>query len=341
MRNIVRILASMLLLVAATACEHKELCYHHPEHAPKYQIEVVADYRYDWEEHYSGTDWKQNWPAYYTPYDQLRPGKPSGLRVVNYSIDNNSNTHNIAADGGIITLFEGVNNILFYNNDTEYILFSRINDEHGASTRATTRSRTRSTYKSSKYADDGEDTMTPPDVLFANYYADYICEKVVAPVQVPVTLQPLVFTYKIRYEFAEGLELVSLARGAISGMARSVILDTGETTEEAATLLFDCEVTNFGARAKVNSFGVPAFPNDHYPSRADYKHALNLEVMLKNGSMVSFDFDITDQVKAQPHGGVIVVKDIVVKPQDTPQSGGAFDVAVSDWGPYEDIYLPL
>ena len=199
MRNIVRILASMLLLVAATACEHKELCYHHPEHAPKYQIEVVADYRYDWEEHYSGTDWKQNWPANYTPYDQLRPGKPSGLRVVNYSIDNNSNTHNIAADGGIITLFEGVNDILFYNNDTEYILFSRINDEHGASTRATTRSRTRSTYKSSKYADDGEDTMTPPDVLFANYYADYICEKVVAPVQVPVTLQPLVFTYKIRY----------------------------------------------------------------------------------------------------------------------------------------------
>ena len=333
-----------LLLMATTSCEHKELCYHHSEHAQKYHIKVVADYRLDWEECYDGPDWKANWPESYVDYNSLRPSKPSGLRVVNNDLQGNSNTHNLAADGGVVTLYEGVNDLLFYNNDTEYILFSRINDMNGASTRATTRattrSRTRATYMGSKYANEGEATITPPDALFANYYEDYLAEKVVEPTVVEVTLQPLVFTYKIRYEIVEGLEHVSLARGALSGMARSVTLDTGETSAEAATLLFDCETTDFGSRAKVNSFGVPAFPNANYPSRSEIKHALNLEVMLKNGTMQSFDFDVTDQVLAQPQGGVIVVKDIVVKQEEGKPSGG-FDVSVSDWGPYEDIVLPL
>ena len=124
-------------------------------------------------------------------------------------------------------------------------------------------------------------------------------------------------------------------------MARSVNINTGETSTEAATLLYDCEMAPWGSRAFVTSFGLPAFPNASYPSRAKIKHALNLEVMLKNGTMLSFDFDVTDQIEAQPHGGVIVVKDIVVKPESGTQASGGFDVDVKDWGPYEDIYLPL
>jgi hypothetical protein len=46
-------------------------------------------------------------------------------------------------------------------------------------------------------------------------------------------------------------------------------------------------------------------------------------------------------VNAQPHGGVIVVDGIVVKKEDGVQGSGAFDVVVDDWGPYEDIVLPL
>ena len=345
MKKLLLTLAAIASLCLHTSCEHKDLCYNHPDHAHKYHIKVVADYRLDWEECYGGPDWKANWPASYIDYNSLRPGKPSGLRLVNNDIKGNTNTHNIAANGGTVTLYEGVNDLLFYNNDTEYILFSRIEGSNGASTRATTRAttrtRTRATYMGSKYANEGEQTMTPPDALFANFYEGYLADKVIEPTPVEVTLQPLVFTYKIRYEFAEGLEYVSLTRGALSGMARSVILDTGVTSDEAATLLFDCEMTPFGSRAKVNTFGVPAFPNANYPSRSEAKHALNLEVMLKNGTMLSFDFDVTDQVLAQPHGGVIVVKDIVVDYEEGTQGSGGFDVSVSDWGPYEDIVLPL
>lgn len=338
MKNMLRVLA-LLVSMAATSCNHQELCYDHPPHALRHHINVMADYRYDWEETYQGVDWENNWPVHYLEYDSFRPGKPGGLRVVVTDIEGNSDIHNIPVDGGVVTLNEGVNDLLFYNNDTEYILFTR--QGNGATTRATTRSRTRSTYISSKYANEGEETVNAPDMLYGNFIDDYIAQKVVTPPDLEVTLHPLVFTYKIRYEFESGLEYVSLARGALTGMARSVLMNTGYTSDDPATILYDCEKTDFGARAVIKSFGVPSFPNDNYGSRTSGKHALNLEIMLRNGNILNYDFDVSDQVTAQPHGGVIVVKGIVVKEEDGMAGTGGFDVDVKDWGEYEDIEIPL
>ena len=332
-------LAALMLIVGITSCEHKDLCEHHRDHAHKYHINIVADYRYDWEECLGGPNWLENWPEGYLPYDDLRPGKPSGLRVVNINENGGYNTHNIKPEGGVVMLYEGEQDLLFYNNDTEYIIFSRSGD--GITTRATTRTRTRASYLGSEYTNEGETTVAPPDMLYANFFEGYIPEKVVDPVDVEVTLQPLVFTYKIRYEFASGLKYVSMARGALSGMAKEVLLNTGETSEEPATVLYDCEVTDFGVRAIVNSFGAPAFPHPNYPTRTENKHGLNLEVTLRNGKVKEFNFDVTDQVKAQPHGGVIVVSGIEIPEDEGTQGSGGFDVEVDDWGEYEDIPLPL
>ena len=338
-RHLVYILLGLVILTSAASCTHKDLCYNHSEHALRYHINIVADYRLEWEE-LGEYDWKNQWPEGYTPYDSYRPSKPTGLRVVNYNELGESNIHNIGADGGVVTLYEGVNDMLLYNNDTEYIVFSNVGN--GATTRATTRTRTRATYMGNTYGNDAEEeTVTPPDMLFANYVEEYIPEKLVKPVDVEVTLHPLVFTYKVRYEFESGLEYVSLARGALSGMAREVVLSTGTTSPEAATLLYDCEMTDFGARATFKSFGVPDFPNPNYATRAENRHALNLEVMLRNGHIITYEFDVTDLVKAQPHGGVIVVDGIVVTEEQGTQGSGAFDVEVNDWGEYEDIILPL
>lgn len=328
-----------LLAVLVSSCQHKDLCLHHREHAFKYHVNIIADYRQDWEENHGFNDWELTWPDHYMPYEDIRPKKPSGLRVVNSNSDGESNIHNISPDGGVVTLYEGVNDILFYNNDTEYIVFSR--SDHGATTRATTRTRTRATFKSSQYAHENEETMTPPDMLYANYYEGYFAEKQLEPDDMEITLQPLVFTYKIRYEFESGLQYVAIARGALSGMAISVLMNTGETSEVSSTLLYDCELKDYGVGALVNSFGVPAFPNMNYPTKTEAKHALTLELLLKNGKMLTLDYDVTDQVQSQPHGGVIVVSGIVIKQEDGSQGSGAFDVDVKDWGDYEDIYLPL
>ena len=199
----------------------------------------------------------------------------------------------------------------------------------------------RRAYNGNSYADPDEKTVNAPDVLFANYHENYISYKTEGPVLYPVELQPLVFTYKIRFEFAEGLKFVALARGALSGMAESVELNTGETSEKGATILFDCEMTSFGARAFVNSFGIPSYPNPNYPTTRATSHGLTLEVMLRNGKMVTFEYDVTDVVNKQPHGGVIVRSGVVIDQKDGVQGSGAFDVEVDDWGPYEDIPLPL
>ena len=337
MKKIIFILA--FLVVVLPSCQHKDLCFHHREHAFKYHVNIIADYRQDWEENHGFNDWELTWPDHYMPYEDIRPKKPSGLRVVNSNSNGESNIHNISADGGVVSLYEGVNDILFYNNDTEYIVFSR--SDHGATTRATTRTRTRATFKSSQYAHENEETMTPPDMLYANYYEGYFAEKQLVPDDMEITLQPLVFTYKIRYEFESGLQYVAIARGALSGMAISVLMNTGETSEVSSTLLYDCELKDYGVGALVNSFGVPAFPNMNYPTKTEAKHALTLELLLKNGKMLTLDYDVTDQVQSQPHGGVIVVSGITIKQEDGSQGSGAFDVEVNDWGEYEDIYLPL
>lgn len=337
MKRLVYIIA--LLAFVLPSCQHKELCYNHRDHAHRYHVNIVADYRQDWEELNNYKNWLKDWPSHYMPYDDLRPGTPSGIRVINYGGDGQSNIHNIQANGGIVSLYEGPNDILFYNNDTEYIIFSRTG--HGVTTRATTRTRTRATYKGSPFAYENEETMTPPDMLYANFFEGVIAEKSLDPVDLEVTLQPLVYTYKIRYEFAEGLKYVAIARGALTGMASSVLMNTGETSDVTATLIYDCELQDYGARALVNSFGIPGYPNANYPTKAPAKHGLNLELVLKNGKLVTFDFDVTDQIEAQPHGGVIVVDGIVIKSEDGSQGSGAFDVDVNDWGEYEDIYLPL
>ena len=325
-----------LASIFATSCNHKELC----EDARMYHINLHADYRLDWEDT-NDIDWKSPgcWPEHYLAYDNLRPNIPDELLLAwDYKNGRANYLNYTKPGGGVINLGNEYTNLLIHN-DSEY------NDIHyssdGTIVRATTRTSTRASFTGYKLGEVKEETKKSPDMLFANYCSDYISYKTLGPVDFHVELQPLVFTYKVRYEFAEGLEYVALARGALSGMAESVIMDTGETSSTGATIVYDCDLTDFGARALVKSFGIPGFPNPNYPMTRATKHGLNLEVMLRNGKLVTFNFDVTDQVNAQPHGGVIVVDGIVVKKEDGVQGSGAFDVVVDDWGPYEDIVLPL
>ena len=333
------ILASMVILAAS--CRHKDLCYEHDSHALRYQVNIKASYELEWEYAYNnGTDWENQWPAEFGfPYSELKPVKPSGLRVLAYADDSKYDLTNMPADGGVLRLRNADNDLLFYNNDTETIIFNDLNTSASAS--ATTRTKSRASYKGSPYiADAQERTVTEPDMLFGQYKEDLHLELSDSAEALPIVMKPLVYTYAIRYEFEEGLEYVALARGAIAGMAESVYLNTGKTSDRPVTVLYECTVEDFGAQAVVKTFGVPDFPNENY-TKAGRVYALNLEVRLKNGIVKIFDFNVTDQIEKQPHGGVIVVDGIRIEKEDGEKGGGGFDVDVDDWGEYEDIPLPL
>ena len=86
---------------------------------------------------------------------------------------------------------------------------------------------------------------------------------------------------------------------------------------------------------------MPNFPGDHYVRQSiAQRQGLNLEVMLKNGKIKTFEFDVSDQLTSQPRGGVITVSGLTVTDEEAGGDTG-FNVNVDDWGEYEDIELPL
>ena len=212
-----------------------------------------------------------------------------------------------------------------------------------ASASATTHSLTRGAFEA---LHAGERTVNQPDMLYGAYIGSYEALPTQETVGLPVRLQPLTYTYLVRYEFQQGFQYVALARGALAGMAESVYLNDGHTGPEAATVMFDCTLRDYGPEATVKSFGIPDYPGDHYGDgtrTTERSYHLNLEVRLHNGAMKTFEFDVTDQVKAQPRGGVIIVSDglVITDEEGAAGSDSGFDIDVEGWGDYIDIPLPL
>ena len=329
--------SSFFILLLLSGCR-KDLCYTHDEHGWAVKVNVVADWEQEWERMHE-TDWEQNWMEDFScSYDELRPDVADGIRVLVYPDQGNRyNEYNLEAECGRLSMAEGMNSLLFYNNDTEYIVFSDLDASAAAS--ATTRTRTRTTFTSTPAHAD-ERTINEPDMLYGTYVDEYEAQKTVEPVDLPLTMRPLVYTYLVRYEFSHGLEYVALARGALAGMAESVYLQDGHTGEAAATVLYDCTLQSYGAEAQVQTFGVPNYPGEGY-GRAAQVYTLNLEVRLNNGKILDYEFDVTAQVEKQPRGGVILVDGIEVSDEDGQEGSGGFDVDVDGWGDYVDIPLPL
>lgn len=320
----------------------KDLCYNHFR-----QADIELDWEYAWERDY-GRDWQTNWSVetYGREYASLLPGQPEGVTALIYDAAGKSGKRFLKPEGGDAVLSEGEHDFLFYNNDTEYIIFDFEGENDVASSRpeeakATTTTRTRSTLRA---LHEGERTVSPPDMLYGAFVGKVPGVDLHESVAVRPTMRPLVYTYVIRYEFAEGLEHVALARGALAGMAESVYLRDGRTSDKTATILFDCEKTEWGVQAIVKSFGVPGFPDTYYPRSVEGEEAneknyvLNLEVMLGNEKMKTYEFDITEQMQQQPRGGVITVKNVAIS-EDEGGFDSGFQIIVTDWGEYEDIDL--
>lgn len=344
-----RKIAAGLLLAAAfttTGCR-KDLCYNHDEHAPSVKAVVEPEWMQEWENPYTGgdiqLDWEEIWEEQGWPrsYDEFRPDIADGIRSIVYNEDAAPSTSNLDNDGGVISMTEGTHSILFYNNDTEYIIFDGTNNS--ATATASTRTRTRAGYRAPEPHQD-ERTITTPDPLYASYVPSYEAHKSLTPDRLPVTMFPRTYTYLIRYRFKSGLQYVSQAKGALAGMAEKVYLNDGHTDGAAATLLFDCKVDDKGCTAEVVCFGVPNFAyktNEYLDDPENLHCVLNLEVLLKNGKRLTFDKDVSFGMRLQPRGGVLLFDDIEISDEDGQEGSGGFDADVEDWGDEIEVPLPL
>ena len=320
-----------------SSCMH-DLCYNHDEHSSAVRVDTRFSWELEWERNFS-VDWEEIWKDHWNPtYDELRPRQATGVRAKLWHESGRTDERHLPAQGGRLPMSEGTNEILFYNNDTEYIVYDGLVASSTAI--ATTRPLPRGSFKA---LHEGERTVNQPDMLYANYLEAYEAHVTFEPDLLPVTLHPLVYTYLVRYKFVEGLQYVALARGALAGMAESVYLSDGHTGDAAATVMYDGTVEDFGVEARVRCFGVPNYPGDHY-TRGDGSPAhiaLNLEVRMYNGKFKTFEFDVTEQVLSQPRGGIIIVDDLAITADEGGGGGGGFDVDVDGWGEQIDIPLPL
>lgn len=144
LRNIAVNLGVMGLVLFPISCR-KDLCYNHEEHSYSVKVNMVSEWEQEWERAYD-YDWKQLWNGEWNrAYDDLRPEPADGIRVQVYTDDGQNIESNLSAEGGRLSMPEGTHDLLFYNNDTEYIVFEGITASVSAT--ATTRSITRGSFK--------------------------------------------------------------------------------------------------------------------------------------------------------------------------------------------------
>lgn len=342
----IKLLAAATMLLALTTGCRKELCYDHDKHALRCRLVMTPSWEQEWERDY-GADWNATWDEakFGWSYNDLRPATSKGLAVFVYDDTDSevppvSNEFHIAPEGEMIMISEGSHRLLIFNDDTRNIIIDNMASLPSA--RATTRARSRASYAQFH---SKENTVGAPDMLYGHYQPHIATTLSATWAPYEFTMRPLVYKYLVRYEIESGIEYITQARGAMAGMAENVYLNDGHTGDEAATVLFDCELTGYGAEAHVLSFGVPGFPDRYYERKSlkapadDHRYALNLELRLTSGQSYSLDFDITDQVDRQPRGGVITVSGIRLSDEGKPSGGSAFDVNVSEWGDYEEIPL--
>lgn len=332
-------IAFMMILVSFMMSCRDELCYNHFP-----QLGVSLSWEHEWERDY-GMNHAANWDAsiYGLDYDALRPSTPEWVNLVLFAEDGSHNENYMNNKGEEITVEADMDHsLLLYNGDTEYIILSDIAFPPNARASATERSRASLTYFSEVYPHSR--TTNPPDILYSAYTPQVEAIGNHENRSISVRMQPLVYTYIIRYEFEYGNEHIALARGALGGMAESVYLLDGHTSEETAIILYDCDIKDYGCEARVMSFGTPGFPDEYY-GKADERisntpFTLNLEVRLKNGNYVEFNTDVRDQIISQPRGGVIKVSGLRIEDKDSSSEAG-FNITVDDWGEREDIELPV
>lgn len=335
----IKLAVAILMLPILASCRH-ELCY---EHFPVLDMSFL--WEQEWERDY-GRHHLDGWDSEYhgREYGELRPDVPEWITMVKYHEEGEPEERYLTPDGARYIMDDRQpKSILLYNGDTEYIVLSDVASMFDARATATSRSRASISFVTERHPDAR--STNPPDVLYAAFYDNMTKINNHETRQMPVKMQPLVYTYVITYEFEHGIENVALARGALGGMAESVYLRNGTTSDNASIILFDCDIKSYGCRAEVRSFGVPGFPDSYYGRNAvdDKKkeYTLNLEVRLFNGKTLEYNFDISDQLADQPRGGIIKVSGIRIEDEVAQGGGSAFDVDVSDWGSSVDIDLPV
>ena len=372
-RHILPLITLMISLVMVlSGCERKDLYL-----AQRGTIDVnVSVYNINLDLLW-GLEWKTQWQYLWDEslYGPIGYTEPTGVRANVYSLNEERErirytTRNFGNEGGRVSLTTSKTyDMAFYNNDTEYILFST--DESNAYYHATTRSNARAAYTRA-YAHYNQ-----PDQLFGTFLQDlYVTEDPEAyeihydndgsPYYVyhvhadltPYTMIYLCQVMVLNNEDENGKRITGCQGISMNGLSGGVDLFTRMTDstnlvtitqEETRPMQTDRDLTlPDGTKtvgdimaARILTWGLPGIDplanvatRTYAEPRASVHAGIGLT--LRNGNVYTIEEDITEQIRKRPAGGVItIVIDADELPDnivgEEPKPGGGFDASVENW----------
>lgn len=366
------VFVTMCVLTAMTSCERKDLYL-----AQRGTIDVdVSVYNINLDLLW-GLEWKTQWQYLWDEslYGPIGYTEPTGVRANVYTLNEERErirytTRNFGNEGGRVSLTTSKTyDMVFYNNDTEYILFST--DESNAYYHATTRSNARAAYTRA-YAHYNQ-----PDLLFGTFLQDlYVTEDPEAyeihydndgsPYYVyhvhadltPYTMIYLCQVMVLNNEDENGKRITGCQGISMNGLSGGVDLFTRMTDstnlvtitqEETRPMQTDRDLTlPDGTKtvgdimaARILTWGLPGIDplanvatRTYAEPRASVHAGIGLT--LRNGNVYTIEEDITEQIRKRPAGGVItIVIDADELPDnivgEEPKPGGGFDASVENW----------
>ena len=365
-------LVMMIFMTAFTGCERKPLYL--AQRGTLYVDVSVYNIQLDllW-----GVDWKTEWQYMWDEslHGPLGYSEPSGVRANVFSLNEsnerfNYTTRNLPKSGGRVNLTTRQSyDMVFFNNDTEYILF--YSDDANDYLYATTRSNAKTAYTRA-YAHYNQ-----PDQLFGTYLHNlYVTDDPDAYTihydangypyylyNITASLTPYTFIYLCQVMLLnnndeEGKRIIGCNGISADGLAGGVDLFSRVTDSLNLVAITQEDVKPIQANrplrlpdgtqtegdifaARIMTWGIPGIdPLEKVMARTEVQPQDSIEVgiglTLRNGNVHSIQRNITELIKRKPAGGIItIVIDAAEIPDsiigEKPKPGGGFDASVDNW----------
>lgn len=339
-----------------------------------WDYELKYDVVYDWE-----AEWKYGWDSQDKElFGILGYNKPSAYEIRRYFTHDVKNgkheapfKHHVTTEFLSTTYDFGFWDILAWNDiqTPDDVQSIRIDE---TSTYDYVTAETGQTMVPTRYnAPKFPNAFYQPEELFAGYESgielnrnfdgfEYDADRKCWVRKMQMEFQPVTYIYLaqiILHNNHRDNRIVTSIDGSanLSGMARTVNLNTGKTGEDAITVNFNMRLKQdkelkSGEKVdiiggKVLTFGIPKLNPSRLNTRAyreslskvrdadlNNRHYLDLKLQFYNGKDSTMVFDVTDQVRRLYRGGVITIDlDMDKVPVPVRPGGSGFDAVVKDF----------
>lgn len=345
MANVLRHILIIAITITLLACEHKDLCYHHPHNA-RVRVDV---------------DWSQ--------FDKETP---TGMTLLVFPSINGCITHhsNVTTHAYLDIPADSYNIIVYNQSPSEFgtMTFRGLESYHTAEVVAASiesrwyRSRNedeRIVSAPEWFATDCEEQAIVTPEMVAQYNDEIIIptrgNSNAYPEFLISEMTPLniIYTFDIRIHL-NGVQNMRSARASITGLAEGYNFSEASPTASIATQLIEAwkltidkqDPTKGRIDARITCFGLP---KGHTKAPEDNLLTLSL-LLVDNKTILDFPFDSGDKIKQRTdeNGNPLLELELElgidnalpdVQPEES--GDGGFSAIVDDWGEEENIDMTL